>query len=202
MTGSASCSANWWKSATSYAGIMFSTGALKNFACQSTRDSVAAEPALDAAEELRQLFKSQPVGAVDLESLEFAVKHLVMNLGAAIVSSWISSHASDGEPSQIGCAGAARRAGRRGKQLTSALGELRLQRTYYHCDSCDTGFFPKDLELGIQGKSVSDAVQRMIGRVSREASFASTRELSRPFSQFQQSKIPASPCHFELIVPN
>ena len=181
---------------------MFSTGALKNSACQSARDSFAAEPALDAAEELRQLFKSQPVGAVDPESLEITMKHLVMNLGAAIVSSWISSHASDDEPSQIGCAGAARRAGRRGKQLTSALGELRLQRTYYHRDSCDTGFFPKDLELGIQGKSVSDAVQRMIGRVSGEASFASTRELPHLLANFNNRKIPASPCHFELIVPN
>ena len=130
------------------------------------------------------------------------MKHLVMNLSAAIVSSWISSHASDDEPSQIGYAGAARRAGRRDKQLTSALGELRLQRTYYHRDSCDTGFFPKDLELCIQGKNISDAVQRMIGRVSGEASFVSTRELPHLLAVFNNRKIPASPCHFELIVPN
>ena len=108
-----------------------------------------------------------------------AVKSSVMRFGAAVLSAWINADQSDGHGSQIACdcGGKARRAGRRVKQLVSALGELELQRTYYHCELCGHGTFPKDRELGIEGESVSVAVQRMIGRVAGELSFASTQQL-------------------------
>ena len=125
------------------------------------------------------MLQSQPTGAVDLESVEVALKSSVLRFGAAVLSAWINADQSDGHASQIACdcGGKARRAGRRAKQLVSALGELELQRTYYHCESCGHGRFPKDRELGIEGQSVSVAVQRMIGRVAGELSFASTRQL-------------------------
>ena len=171
---------SWWKSTTNCAKLGLSTTELKkNCATKTAQDSFAVELALDTAAELQRLFDSQRSGTIDLESVETAVKASVIRFGAAVLSAWINTDRSDGGTSQVACdcGGVARRAGRRCKQLVSALGELELKRSYYHCEECGSGIFPKDRELGIEGESVSVAVQRMIGRVAGELSFAATREL-------------------------
>jgi len=75
------------------------------------------------------------------------------------------------------CAQAARYAGRRPKVFTSALGPLTLTRAYYHCDSCEAGFCPRDAALGLQGASLSPAVTRMVGLVGAMVSFEEGHEL-------------------------
>jgi hypothetical protein len=69
------------------------------------------------------------------------------------------------------CKGQARYAGRRSKTFTSALGDLNLERAYYHCDLCDRGFFPRDRALGLEGGSFSPHALRMIGLVGCRVSF-------------------------------
>ena len=87
---------------------------------------------------MTQLLQSQPTGPIDLESVEAAMKSLSLNFGATVLSSWINADQRDGQASQIACdsGSMARRAGRREKTLTTALGDLRLQRAYYHCEPC------------------------------------------------------------------
>jgi len=75
------------------------------------------------------------------------------------------------------CGKAARYAGRREKTFQSALGELTLERAYYHCEACEAGFCPRDRALGIEGASLSPAVTRMVGRVGAMVSFAEGSEL-------------------------
>jgi hypothetical protein len=77
------------------------------------------------------------------------------------------------------CGNPARYAGRRIKAFQSALGELSLERAYYHCGACEAGFCPRDRALGIQGSSLSPAVTRMVGRVGAMVSFAEGSELMR-----------------------
>lgn len=62
-------------------------------------------------------------------------------------------------------------AGTRSKDILSVLGPLRLERRYYLCSSCHTGFFPKDRTLGVDGASVTPGVLRMVGIVGAEISF-------------------------------
>lgn len=69
------------------------------------------------------------------------------------------------------CGGSARYAGRREKTCSSALGEMRLSRAYYHCAACGHGFYPRDRELGIEGTSLSPALVRMTGLVGSMVSF-------------------------------
>ena len=71
----------------------------------------------------------------------------------------------------------ARYAGRRSKCIQSTLGELRLQRAYYHCTQCGNGFFPRDRALGIENTSASPGLQRMIAHVGALVSFAEGQEL-------------------------
>ena len=70
------------------------------------------------------------------------------------------------------CGEAARYAGRRKKTFRSALGELTLERAYYHCEACQAGFCPRDRALGLEGSSLSPAVTRMVGRAAAMVSFA------------------------------
>ncbi len=69
------------------------------------------------------------------------------------------------------CGQAARYAGRRSKTFTSALGELTLERAYYHCAACARGFFPRDRALGVPDTSLSPAVTRMVGLTAAMVSF-------------------------------
>lgn len=75
------------------------------------------------------------------------------------------------------CGKQARYAGRRAKAFTTALGEMRLERAYYHCEACKAGFYPRDRALGFQGTSLSPAVTRMVGLAAAMVSFAESSEL-------------------------
>lgn len=75
------------------------------------------------------------------------------------------------------CTNAARYAGRRKKTFRSALGELTLERAYYHCEACQVGFCPRDRALGLEGSSLSPATTRMVGLSAAMVSFAEGSEL-------------------------
>jgi len=73
----------------------------------------------------------------------------------------------------------ARYAGRRAKRFQTVLGEMALERAYYHCAACDAGFCPRDGVLGLVGTFLSPAVTRMVGLVGALVSFQEGSELLR-----------------------
>ena len=75
------------------------------------------------------------------------------------------------------CGTEARYAGRHAKTIKTALGEITLRRAYYHCASCESGWFPRDGTLGIADSSISPAVTRMIGLAGAMVSFKESSEL-------------------------
>ena len=75
------------------------------------------------------------------------------------------------------CGGQALFGGRRPKSFTTVLGEMTLLRAYYHCESCNKGFFPRDLALGMEDVSLSPAVTRMTGLAAAMVSFEEGAEL-------------------------
>jgi hypothetical protein len=56
----------------------------------------------------------------------------------------------------------ARYVDRRPKSFQTVLGDLTLERAYYHCPQCQSGFCPRDRALGLD-QSLSPGVVRMIG---------------------------------------
>jgi len=54
---------------------------------------------------------------------------------------------------------------------------MTLERAYYHCDSCEAGFCPRDWALGMEDTSLSPAVTRMIGLSAAMVSFQESSEL-------------------------
>jgi len=73
----------------------------------------------------------------------------------------------------------ARYAGRRSKTFQTALGEMTLERAYYHCAGCRSGFCPRDRTLGMKDSSLSPAVTRMVGLAAAMVSFQEADELMR-----------------------
>lgn len=75
------------------------------------------------------------------------------------------------------CGKPARYVERRTKVFVTALDEMTLKRAYFHCEDCQSGFFPRDAALGLVGTSLSPAITRMIGQVAARESFVESSEL-------------------------
>lgn len=69
--------------------------------------------------------------------------------------------------------------GRRPKTFTTALGEVRLERAYYRCSTCNTGICPRDRALGMEKTSLSPAATRMVGFAASECSFAMASDIMK-----------------------
>jgi len=78
-----------------------------------------------------------------------------------------------------GCGHTARYAGRRAKTFETVLGSVQLERAYYDCATCETGFCPRDRALGMEGVSLSPGVTRMVGLTASMVSFEESSELVR-----------------------
>ena len=82
-----------------------------------------------------------------------------------------------GPTTACACGQLARYIERRGKTFESVLGPLTLDRAYYHCGSCDSGFCPRDRALGLEDSSLTPGVLRMVGQVGAAVSFEEGHEL-------------------------
>ena len=104
-----------------------------------------------------------------------------MATAASLLAARLNADHSDGEEPQMPCAcgAGARRSGRRRKTFTTALGPLTLERAWYHCDACGSGFSPRDRALRVEGRSLSPGALRMVGITAAELSFGKTSVLLR-----------------------
>ena len=75
------------------------------------------------------------------------------------------------------CGNPAHYAGTRQKTFITALGEMHLNRAYYHCQSYKSGLYPQDQDLDLERTSLSPAIHRMIGIAAARVSFAESSEL-------------------------
>ncbi|MGD1101635.1 MAG: ISKra4 family transposase, partial [Terriglobia bacterium] len=118
---------------------------------------------------------------LDFEALEVALRRRTLGLAARAIEQRLNADTSDhtGPQQPCPCGQMARYVDRRSKRLQSVLGELRLERAYYHCSACGEGFCPRDRALGVEGTSLSPAVQRMVGTVGAMVSFQEGSELLR-----------------------
>jgi len=114
-----------------------------------------------------------PVEQWDFEAIEVAARREALRIaGLAVARRFNEDHSDHAGPSlTCPCGAQARYAGRRAKTFTSALGDLKLERAYFHCDRCEAGFCPRDRALGLEGGSLSPHALRMIGIVGARVSF-------------------------------
>ena len=134
---------------------------------------------VETVAEIEALLGTGTVDEWDFEAIETAARRKAMRVAARAVEQRLNANTSDhaGPMSPCACGRPARYAGRRGKNFESVLGPLRLERAYYYCELCETGFCPRDQALGLEGGSLSPGVLRMVGRVGAMVSFEEGREL-------------------------
>lgn len=75
-----------------------------------------------------------------------------------------------------GCSDDARFVNRRGKKIKTLMGEIPLQRPYYHCAECGTGRFPWDETLGLTSSGYTPAAQEVITMAGTLVSFPKASE--------------------------
>lgn len=116
---------------------------------------------------------------IDFEAIETAARRLALSLAARAIEQRLNADTADyvGPSLSCHCGQPARYAGRRTKVFQSILGELKLERAYYHCPHCSAGFYPRDRHLGIEKTCFSPATVRMIGTVGSVVSFQEGHQL-------------------------
>ena len=67
--------------------------------------------------------------------------------------------------------------GRHEKTVESVLGPLHLERAYYHCAKCQSGFCPRDRDLRLELFSLTPGVLRMTGSTAALVSFEESSAL-------------------------
>jgi hypothetical protein len=110
---------------------------------------------------------------LDLEAVEMAARRQALRLAARALEQRLNTDLGDhvGPELPCACGGSAKYHGRHGKTFESVLGPLHLQRAYYHCEQCESGFCPRDRALGLESFSLTPGVLRMTASTAALVSF-------------------------------
>jgi hypothetical protein len=102
-----------------------------------------------------------------------AVRRQALRLAARALEQRLNGDTSDhvGPELPCPCGGSAQYHGRHEKTLESVLGPLHLERAYYHCQQCESGFCPRDQTLGLESFSLTTGVLRMTASAAALVSF-------------------------------
>jgi len=113
------------------------------------------------------------VANLDLEAVEMAARRQVLRLAARALEQRLNADTGDHQGPELPCpcGGSAQYHGRHEKTFESVLGSLQLERAYYHCERCHSGFCPRDRALGLQGPSLTPGVRRMTASAAALVSF-------------------------------
>ncbi len=108
-----------------------------------------------------------------------AAKRQALRLAARALEQRLNADTSDhaGPELPCSCEGLAQYHGRHAKTFESVLGPLHLQRAYYHCEKCHSGFCPRDRQLRLELFSLTPGVLRMTGSTAALLSFQESSAL-------------------------
>jgi hypothetical protein len=123
--------------------------------------------------EIETLLGTQSIADLDFEAVEMAARRQSLRLAARALEQRLNTDTSDHVGPQLPCpcGGSAQYHGRHEKTFESVLGPLHLQRAYYHCEQCESGFCPRDRALGLESFSLTPGVLRMTASAAALLSF-------------------------------
>ena len=108
-----------------------------------------------------------------------AARRQALRLAARALEQRLNADTSDhaGPELPCSCGGQAQYHGRHDKTFESVLGPLQLQRAYYYCAQCESGFCPRDRALRLELFSLTPGVLRMTGSAAALVSFEESSAL-------------------------
>jgi hypothetical protein len=133
----------------------------------------------DIVQEIEALLGHQSIQDLDFEAVEMAARRQALRLAARALEQRLNADTSDhaGPELPCSCGGLANYHGRHRKTFESVLGPLHLQRAYYYCSQCQSGFCPRDSHLRLEMFSLTPGVLRMTGSTAALVSFEESRAL-------------------------
>lgn len=143
----------------------------------------------EIAQEIKTLLGCQSIADLDLEALEIAARRQALHLAAHALEQQLNGDTSDyvGPQLPCPCGGSARYHGRHEKTFESVLGPLHLQRAYYYCEQCESGFCPRDQALELESFSLTPGVLRMTASAAALLSFAESSGLLQELAGLEVS---------------
>jgi hypothetical protein len=133
----------------------------------------------EIVQEIETLLGRQAVQELDFEALEAAARRQALRLAARALEQRLNADTTDhaGPALPCSCGGVAQYHGRHGKTFESVLGPLHLERAYYYCAKCESGFCPRDRALRMELFSLTPGVLRMTGSTAALVSFEESSAL-------------------------
>lgn len=124
-----------------------------------------------------------------MEAIELATRRQALRLAAHALEQRLNADTSDhgGAELPCPCGAVAQYHGRHKKTFESVLGPLQLERAYYHCEQCQSGFCPRDRDLRLESFSLTPGVLRMTASASALLSFEESRGLLRELAGVEVS---------------
>lgn len=97
-----------------------------------------------------------------VEEMEASYRQVMQRVGGKLIEQVVAlqCYGKEGPRMQCECGEMATFEGYRSKTLTSMIGISKIERAYYYCSSCGSGFAPIDSKLGIGSGTFSAAVER------------------------------------------
>jgi hypothetical protein len=143
----------------------------------------------EIVQEIETLLGWQAVEDLDFEALETAARRQALRLAARALEQRLNADTTDhaGPELPCSCGGTAQYHGRHGKTFESVLGPLHLERAYYHCAKCESGFCPRDHALRMELFSLTPGVLRMTGSTAALVSFEESSALLRELTGVEVS---------------
>jgi hypothetical protein len=133
----------------------------------------------DIVQEIEALLGRQSIRDLDFEAVETAARRQALRLAARALEQRLNADTSDhvGPELPCSCGELAQYHGRHQKTFESVLGPLHLERAYYHCAQCESGFCPRDRALRLESFSLTPGVLRMTGSSAALVSFEESSAL-------------------------
>ena len=143
----------------------------------------------DILQEIEAFLGRQSIEGLDFEAVEIAVRRQALCLAARALEQRLNADTSDyaGPELPCPCGEPARYHGRHGKTFESVLGPLFLERAYYHCAPCQSGFCPRDRHLRLEMFSLTPGVLRMTASTAALVSFVESSSLLRELAGVEVS---------------
>jgi hypothetical protein len=118
-----------------------------------------------------------------------AARRQALRLAARALEQRLNADTSDhvGPELPCSCGGSAQYHGRHQKTFASVLGSLHLERAYYYCAQCQSGFCPRDRALRLELFSLTPGVLRMTGSTAAMVSFEESSALLRELAGVEVS---------------
>src|SRR5450759_2289356 len=133
----------------------------------------------DIVQEIEALLGRESIQDLDFEALETAARRQALRLAARALEQRLNADTSDHAGAELpcSCGEPAQYHGRHQKTFESVLGPLHLERAYYHCAKCQSGFCPRDRALRLELFSLTPGVLRMTGSTAALVSFEESSAL-------------------------